>query len=159
FYLMIALGGALGGVFVGVLSPLLFNDYFELQWSLTLCSLLFLVLVGRDWRSGTLKTWGWKPAGVPSWAALATSGLGMAWVAMNATFWVQAHRHNAITVCKTRSFYGVLTVFERTDPSSALPFAKLVHGRTAHGLELKDSLRVNWPTLYYSERSGVGLAL
>ena len=44
FYLMIAAGGALGGLFVAVVAPLLFTDYFELHWGLFLCGLLFLVV-------------------------------------------------------------------------------------------------------------------
>lgn len=69
------------------------------------------------------------------------------------TFWVQVHRQDSITVSKTRNFYGVLTVLERMTPTG-LQFAKLVHGRTAHGLEFRDPGRVSWPTLYYNERGG-----
>ena len=44
FYLMIAAGGALGGLFVAVAAPLLFTDYYELHWGLFLCGLLFLLV-------------------------------------------------------------------------------------------------------------------
>lgn len=159
FYLLIAFGGALGGVFVGVISPAVFSDYFELQVSLMLCGLLFLVLVGRDWRSGCLGTWRWKPAWCPSWGALVCAGLGLVWVAAVVAFWVQAHSNASAIVSKTRNFYGVLTIFERTDPGLGVSFAKLVHGRTSHGLELRDPARASWPTTYYGERSGVGLAM
>jgi hypothetical protein len=160
FYLLVALGGALGGAFVGVVSPLIFKDYFELQWSLALCGLLFLLLVAREWRSGRLKSWRLRPAWFPDWGALACVGLGATWVAMVAAFWVQAHRQGgSITVSKTRNFYGVLTILERTDPGSGLRFAKLLHGRTAHGLEFRDAARANWPTMYFSKKSGIGLAM
>jgi hypothetical protein len=159
FYLSIALGGALGGLFVGVVAPVIFNDYFELQWCLGLCALLFLLLVGRDWRSGSLQSWRWQPSRLPSWGSLACGGLALAWLAMITGFWVQAHQQGPITVLKTRNFYGVLTIFERTDPGSGLRFAKLVHGRTAHGLEFRDAARASWPTMYFSEKSGVGLAM
>ena len=43
YYLMIAAGGALGGLFVAVAAPLLFTDYYELHWGLFLCGLLFLL--------------------------------------------------------------------------------------------------------------------
>ncbi len=42
FYLMVSLGGALGGIFVGVLAPMLFSDYIELPIGL----LITVVLVG-----------------------------------------------------------------------------------------------------------------
>ena len=35
----------------------------------------------------------------------------------------------------------------------------LWHGRNVHGLQFVDPLRAAWPTTYYSEKSGVGLAL
>jgi hypothetical protein len=44
FYLMIAAGGALGGLFVAVASPALFTDYYELHWSLLSCGLLFIIV-------------------------------------------------------------------------------------------------------------------
>ena len=44
FYLMIAAGGALGGVLVAVVAPLVFTDYYELHWGLFLCGLLFLLV-------------------------------------------------------------------------------------------------------------------
>jgi hypothetical protein len=35
----------------------------------------------------------------------------------------------------------------------------LWHGKTLHGLQFVDPLRASWPTTYFSEESGVGLAL
>jgi hypothetical protein len=51
FYLMIAAGGAVGGIFVAVIAPMIFSDYYELHWSLFLCALLFVVVCLRE---------GWK---------------------------------------------------------------------------------------------------
>ncbi len=48
YYLMIAAGGALGGVFVAVAAPVLFNGYYELQCGALLCGLLFLIACARD---------------------------------------------------------------------------------------------------------------
>ncbi|MCX6903907.1 MAG: fused MFS/spermidine synthase [Verrucomicrobia bacterium] len=48
FYLMIAAGGALGGLFVALLAPRIFTDYHELHWGLLLCALLFLVVSTRE---------------------------------------------------------------------------------------------------------------
>ena len=55
FYLMIAAGGALGGLFVAVVAPIIFTDYYELQWGLLSCGLLFLIVcmtvpaASREW--------------------------------------------------------------------------------------------------------------
>src|ERR1035441_9460600 len=48
FYLALAAGGALGSLFVAVVAPVIFNAYFELQWGLWLCGLLFLVVCVRQ---------------------------------------------------------------------------------------------------------------
>ena len=48
YYLMIAAGGALGGVFVAIIAPLVFADYYELQWGMLACGLLFLIVCISD---------------------------------------------------------------------------------------------------------------
>ena len=59
YYLMIAAGGALGGVFVAVAAPLLFTDYYELHWGLFLCGLLFLMVCICD-RAGKSNQHEWR---------------------------------------------------------------------------------------------------
>ncbi len=44
FYLMIAAGGAVGGLFVALVAPNIFNNYYEMHLSLALVVLLLLVL-------------------------------------------------------------------------------------------------------------------
>jgi len=48
FYLMLAAGGAVGGTFVAVVAPSIFNDYYEFHWGLWLCALLFVVALATD---------------------------------------------------------------------------------------------------------------
>ncbi len=45
FYLMISAGGALGGILVAVIAPLVFNDNFELHIGLIACPLIFIASV------------------------------------------------------------------------------------------------------------------
>jgi len=59
FYLMIAAGGALGGVFVAVISPLLFTDYFEIHCGLFLCAALFTLSCIRERESVCIAQWRW----------------------------------------------------------------------------------------------------
>ncbi|MEO6244276.1 MAG: fused MFS/spermidine synthase, partial [Opitutaceae bacterium] len=47
FYLMIAAGGALGGLFVALVAPAVFNNFFEMHLSLALLVGLLLVIMGR----------------------------------------------------------------------------------------------------------------
>jgi SAM-dependent methyltransferase len=70
YYLMIAAGGALGGLFVGVVAPLAFNTYVELHWGLALCLFLFLAVCVSDREA----------LGTASWRALALFYGLAAWI-------------------------------------------------------------------------------
>ncbi len=59
FYLLISAGGALGGVFVAVIAPLVFRDYYELHWGLGLCGLMFVIGCLRDGESTAAPMWRW----------------------------------------------------------------------------------------------------
>ena len=59
FYLMIAAGGALGGLFVAVGAPLLFTDYYEMHWGILFCGLLFIVVCVREKSSAGSREWRW----------------------------------------------------------------------------------------------------
>ena len=148
FYLMIAAGGALGGVFVAVIAPLIFTDYFELQWGLVLCGLLLLIVCLREWRLESSRRWRFETfTGVL--AGLVASGL----------LWQEAHRFYGTTIYKSRNFYGVLKVYDLNADQPQLRHFELFHGRIMHGEQFADPKRAAWPTAYFSEKSGVGLAL
>jgi hypothetical protein len=140
FYLMLAAGGAAGGVFVGLLAPQIFSDYFELHWGLLVCGLLFLVVWRRERETGM--TWG-----------LAC----MALAAVAIFSWADARRYAAVRVYRNRTFYGVLSVNRHADP--ALSQVELLHGSVVHGMQFLDPSRAGFPTLYYSPESGIGRAL
>src|SRR5207253_1964312 len=48
FYLLIATGGALGGIFVGLIAPLVFTDYYEFQIGVLLCGLQFTLICATE---------------------------------------------------------------------------------------------------------------
>ncbi|MEF8709673.1 MAG: hypothetical protein V5B38_12615 [Candidatus Accumulibacter propinquus] len=71
FYLMLSIGGALGGSFVGLLAPAVFNAYFELPIGLFLCALLVIIVLWREvkpvWRwllVVALLAYGYRLAGI-----------------------------------------------------------------------------------------------
>jgi spermidine synthase len=75
FYLMIAAGGALGGVSVAVVAPLVFSGFYELHWALWLCAALFLGV------------WIRESVGVPAgggrwlaWSLTVIGGVGGHWL-------------------------------------------------------------------------------
>lgn len=77
FYLLIALGGAVGGVFVGIAAPVLFLGYWELHIGLAACGLLALLALLEDHGS-------WLRAGKvwPAVAALLAAIAGSAYLVL-----------------------------------------------------------------------------
>jgi hypothetical protein len=58
FYLMIAAGGAIGGLFVALVAPHVFNNFYELHLSLGLTVLLLVIVSFID--RTALKPWQWR---------------------------------------------------------------------------------------------------
>jgi hypothetical protein len=69
FYLMLSLGGALGGMFVGLLAPAIFSAYFELPLGLFLCALLVTAVLWRACAgTGASCCWWRLPATAGDWS-------------------------------------------------------------------------------------------
>jgi hypothetical protein len=145
FYLMVAGGGAAGGIFVGLLAPLWFNDYWEFYLALLACTFL----VGLPL---------WK-AGRPRWS---THFLRLAWtvgVTLGVIIWVRSVNYEAPgTLVTARNFFGVLRVVERNE-GTLRGLRQLWHGDTVHGSQFSNKVLRRFPTHYYGFRSGVALAL
>ena len=48
FYLVIAAGGGVGGIFVAIVAPHVFTHYYELHLGLFACAALILIVLGTD---------------------------------------------------------------------------------------------------------------
>ena len=147
FYLMLALGGAGGGVLVGLVAPNVFKDLYELPIGmLALCVLVMAALL-RD-RSSVLHGRWRIPVGLVLLAL--TVALG---VALARTY----AEDSADTRVTSRNFYGVLSVRDSGEGPEAMRM--LSHGTIVHGKQFLEADRRDWPTTYYGPTSGVGLAL
>ena len=78
FYLVVAAGGVLGGLFVGLMAPYLFPGYFEYEISLWLAALLFLVVLVRDRASWLYSTRVKSPLVLLGAAALLPESMALA---------------------------------------------------------------------------------
>ena len=80
FFLCIALGGALGGIFVTLLAPKLFPNYWEFPLGLLFCTGLLFLLANRDanswWHTGRL----WLAAAIAAGIAYMIPGLLVPWL-------------------------------------------------------------------------------
>lgn len=137
YYLTIAFGGALGGLFVAVLAPLLFRTYLELPIAIAASVLLAMPLV----------------YGLTSKKRL----IRLALVAVGAFLIATRFRDLTGTVMQARNFYGAAEVIESGSGEGA--FRSLYNGRTLHGIEFQSAGRSLLPTAYYEPESGVGRIL
>ncbi|WP_374643184.1 spermidine synthase [Hydrogenophaga sp.] len=142
FYLMLSVGGALGGLFVGLLAPTLFSAYFELPIAL--------------WSTGLLVTCAlWTEIGrrAPRWGhallglALLIFGARLVDVSLN-----DVRGYTEVV----RNFYSQTRIEDSMDEDLG-PVRTMVHGRITHGEQYLH--HAGKPTAYYCERSGVARAL
>ena len=149
FYLSLSAGGAAGGLFVALVAPFVFPDYFELHLALFLTAALVLLVLRQDptlpLREGRAR-WAWA---VP-FVALAALGYGLVNVATTSL------RGSLST---TRGFYGVLKVNDNDADIAGAHHLTLQHGATIHGLQYVDPEKRTDPSSYYTSTSGIGRLL
>lgn len=78
---------------------------------------------------------------------------------LGAVIVIQIHSEERFALTTSRDFYGVLKVFEHNPDDPKTHYYSLVHGVTAHGLQFAELPQAIWPTTYYGDTSGVGLAI
>jgi len=149
YYLSISAGGAVGGLFVALVAPFVFPDYFELHLALWLTAALVIIVLRQDptlpFRQGNAR-WAWA---LP-FVALAALGYGLADVATTSL-------RGSLSV--TRGFYGVLKVNDNDTGNADLHHLTLQHGATIHGLQYVDPEKRTFPSSYYTSTSGIGRLL
>lgn len=149
FYLMVSLGGALGGLFVAVGAPRLFHTYVELPVTFVACTALAAIVlwvVPGDWsgRPGLLDV-----RIVITLLTLALAGyLGY-----------QQHFDGLRYEVSVRNYYGVLRVFDKPESATQTGVRELIHGTINHGTQLLDPAERRTPTAYYGPKSGMGTAI
>ncbi|SVB90732.1 uncharacterized protein METZ01_LOCUS243586, partial [marine metagenome] len=156
FYVHIALGGALGGVFVNFIAPIAFGGYWELHASLVfVCALAMVVLVALDQDEHQFHFSGIKFYVKRRFAVIVGCvGIGiMIWVLGKNIMVMQTP-----SIFNTRSFFGVLHVFEY-DKGTREHYRILQHGRVSHGVQWMHTLDMDQPTAYYGSCSAAALAL
>ncbi len=148
FYLLVAAGGALGGLLTAVGAPRLFGSgYWEFHVSLIACLALTLLA----WRKSGAWTryfrepgWAWAGAAAFLLALIGALGGQVVVLAENAS-------------ATARNFYGILRLTDVSDSSGAK--RALSHGKVVHGIQFLEAEKRAWPTAYYGPASGVGLAI
>lgn len=143
FYLTLSAGGAAGGLFVGLLAPLIFPAFWEHSLGM-IVSCVIAVIVYFDHR-GWLQDGPQPPTLWKLLAILLFAGLGTVFAAAVTSY------TNAVAM--VRNFYGVLEVQNDTIEDAVI----LRHGRIIHGIQLNGI--PSFPTMYYGYNTGVGKAI
>jgi len=140
FYLMVSLGGALGGIAVGLVAVKLFNTYYEFGAGLVV-TLLIAAMVARRMH-----------AALPMLVLAAIGFTG---------YHVYAYiRYLASdTRVMTRNFYGTLRVKDIGAEGEPDAVRRLMHGVIMHGEQYRSPARRREPTTYYGATSGISRAL
>lgn len=145
FYLLIALGGALGGAFVALVAPLVFESHWEFPILLIAIAELFVIVQ-------------WRRRGPPvmQWIVRAAMVAGVIALAMFLMLTEVKFRDGYLAV--ERNFYGVLRV--RDDyVGYDIERRSLLHGTISHGYQYANDEYRELAGSYYSTNSGVGRAL
>jgi SAM-dependent methyltransferase len=149
FYLMMSVGGAIGGIVVGLLAPRVFRNFYELPLGLVVCAALIVVVLKQDPELTWFRSW-FQPA--PIVATLLT-------VALAVYTGIQMRDFSKGARVLVRNFYGALKV-EDSGPATDLDAVRsLTHGTINHGNQFLNPARRRWPTTYYGPNTGVGLAI
>lgn len=182
FYLLLSVGGVLGGIFNGMIAPALFDDLFEYPLAIGLVCLGRVVLEPDPESTQTHIRRDVLYAGIASLLLLLASRLTQRFalpaivlfvvplVALVVAFtWSTRHpvRYAVVLVgiafagtrsvggeviCEDRSFFGVLKV--KNEPAKNV--RTLVYGRTVHGMESLDPAKAMVPLSYYHESGPAG---
>ncbi len=143
FYLTLSAGGAGGGLFVGLLAPLIFPAFWELSLGL-LATCVIAVIVYADHRGWTTEDK--RPPIIWVCPAIALFvGVGLVFSASVMSY--------TESIAMLRNFYGVLEV-ETDEIEDAVV---LRHGRIMHGIQLRGIPSL--PTMYYGFNTGVGRSI
>lgn len=148
FYLALSIGGALGGIAVSLLAPLAFKGYWELPLGLIACAGLLLFITFRE-----------RSAAGSARTRADLTVLGGAFVLLCGVFILDVKPTLWDAVYATRNFYGALRVNEINAADASERAYQLAHGATLHGFEFIAPAKRALPTAYYTEQSGIGLAL
>jgi SAM-dependent methyltransferase len=142
FYLVVSLGGVIGGALVGIVAPITLPGYLELEIALVALALLALFT--------NLKR-PWPIVGVLV-ACAAFTCAALAW---------RIHTFTEDTIHIERNHYGVLRVKENQtredDPDTR--YRSLVHGSILHGEQWTSEKFKRSATTYYKTSSGIGRTL
>ncbi|MEA3052139.1 MAG: hypothetical protein QOG72_1042 [Sphingomonadales bacterium] len=184
FYLAMAVGGMLGGIFCAIVAPTLFDWAYEHPLLIAAAAMLLPQWPFIPWAENMPARLRWTLVVVVlllSWAVdrglhlspgeALVGSIAISLVSLNFIGWRVPFGLGLLALMlsyggwsklaesrdglRTRSYFGIYTVITRRNP----PSRQLTHGTTLHGVQNLTPGGETEPTSYYARRSGVGHAL
>ncbi len=166
FYLMVSIGGALGGLFVSLIAPIIFNGYWEFFVGLAM-TIAILLSLRASWNvtlsdsEGSLLS-GVRDSSVAEKRSLRVTqksrfifiifGMVTLMLSVIGTFF-------SGELFSKRNFYGVIRIRADLVGEPSQPAYLMAHGITVHGLQFIAPELRDQPTTYYVRGGGAGLAI
>ena len=142
FYLMVSVGGAVGGIFVAIIAPRVFNSYLELPIGLVACGVLAVIVLFN--------------VEVPKfgpWPVRFALAIGVGLLAGYLMRKELADRQGYHLFA--RNFYGELRIRD-DDPTQEYALRNLLHGTINHGSQRLNEEHRYEVNSYYAPTSGIG---
>jgi spermidine synthase len=144
YYLMLAVGGVMGGFFVGVIAPYWFTENYELSIGIVLTGIVVALVFLSNTRFKTVQLKAATAAGIAAFLVLIS------------VIRIDDHSHDMAGIeLSHRNFYGTLKVYI----DQARGYKTMQHGQISHGNQFIDPAKALEPTTYYVRESGVGQAI
>lgn len=146
FYLVIAFGGVLGGIFSNIVGLLVFVNWWDLFIPLIVTHVLVIISLRGQYLKSR-KNW---DLGLNVLSLLLLVGMVYA-------IYMNIYNPKKEIIAQYRNPYGVIKVF---DSRSSDPFSyrAIMHGMVVHGFQFKDPTKAKQATTYYGNYSGIGVA-
>jgi len=149
FYVTVALGGACGGLFVGLIAPHLFHAYDEFPIGLALCAVLVARVLAPELR---------RIGGAGRWLGASVLVLALGGYLFFLVKVMQEMVDGYLLVA--RNFYGELRIQDDGDPQlDEYASRTLIHGTINHGAQFFSDQYRREPVTYFCPESGIGRAM
>ncbi len=142
FYLIVAFGGVLGGVFTNLVSLMIFNDW----WDFYLTILAITGVVARQYFIMNQSREQYTDTGIMAYSK--TIGIVLLGMILYQVYIVGRNQ-----VVQVRNPYGLIKVVD-TNKTRVL-----IHGRILHGVENTKVKQKRIPTAYFSTSTGLGVVI
>ena len=146
FYLMLSVGGAIGGIFVALIAPALFDAYYEFPIAIGLCGLLALAVLFRE------REWPFR-RDLLGWPAILLFTVGALLIGYLGRMMRDSVKESLFV---GRNFYGELKVRQYNKYYDWDGYRSLAHGSINHGEQYTHPARRKQPVTYYCPDTGAG---